>query len=524
MIVTKDEINRVIGFNLSKSTYLKAVAWYILIVGIVCIVSHFGLWQKYYQLAIQKGSVLSVAVFSAAIYLLMSVMQFLLVKLLPIHNSDEFDERFRDKIAIVIPCHNSSSVIAQTLDRALLHFDGNSIYVADNNRHERPQDSTPVIALEKGVNYIYYPKSGKTNALYETGKTIQANYDYFLLIDDDTLLPRNFCPSEKFFEDEKVSTVGFGIKIKELDAVSENLVDWEYKMLSWRGAARKYWSLKLAFGIAHMWRTEAFLEVYEINPCRTRLPFGEDGWAGLITRMKGNRIKQDTRNFVESYAPKQMFYSLQDLDVTKGKSAISGYDSQNIWKQRVMRWYRNYIIRVPYELSLALYYDAGGVMANIMYRLDLLYCILLAYWSITIPAFLFYVIDTGDWRIWLLVHASAYLFGMTTVLFNNYVTFRRRKDLQIQKKYVILLYPAFTMYVAVMRLFGCLGAILYYIPFCIIKGELEVSGTKGKGELKVSGTKGKGELEVSGMKGKGELKVSDTKGTDITSTSYQSIH
>jgi hypothetical protein len=94
---------------------------------------------------------LSLTVSSAAIFFLMSVMQFLLVRLPPIRNSDKFDEQFRDKITIIISCHNSSGMIAQTLLRALLHFDDRNIYIADNNRHKRPKDKTMVIAA--GIEY-----------------------------------------------------------------------------------------------------------------------------------------------------------------------------------------------------------------------------------------------------------------------------------------------------------------------------------------------------------------------------------
>mmetsp|Transcript_4648 Transcript_4648/g.6878 ORF Transcript_4648/g.6878 Transcript_4648/m.6878 type:complete len:219 (-) Transcript_4648:22-678(-) len=162
--------------------------------------------------------------------------------------------------------------------------------------------------------------------------------------------------------------MGLGIKIKDKKYLSQQMADWEYKTISARWSVKSRLSGTAKMGL--VWRVDAFMYIYERNPARTRLPFGEDGWSGLIARQKGWHIIQDSNNFVETFAPTRFFYNLADLDLgcASAPTQISGYDATNMWKQRTLRWYRNCLKRVPLEFFLCLTYNVGSVTKNIFYR------------------------------------------------------------------------------------------------------------------------------------------------------------
>eukprot|EP00521_Asterionellopsis_glacialis_P010317 CAMPEP_0195306664 /NCGR_PEP_ID=MMETSP0707-20130614/37315_1 /TAXON_ID=33640 /ORGANISM="Asterionellopsis glacialis, Strain CCMP134" /LENGTH=426 /DNA_ID=CAMNT_0040370885 /DNA_START=259 /DNA_END=1536 /DNA_ORIENTATION=- len=390
IIIQKKELLELLRGELGWRNYLFAAVYFAVL---ALPAYYFEIWNMWYGFEFDDKDLSFTAMFivSFVIFVFLATIQVLTLRITSFEQMQASDENFLDDIAVIIPCHNSGDVLRATLNRALLHFEGSQIFVADNNKTPNPVDDSPSITTELGCNYRYFSEPGKTKALYEIGSDLREikSYKYFFLLDDDTLLPEKLSLSDEVFDDPKVAGLGLGIKIKDKNHLSQQMADWEYKLIStrWSVKSRLAGTAKMAHGIAVVWRADAFMHIYERNPSRTRLPFGEDGWSGLIARQKGWRIIQDSNNFVETFAPTRFFYNLHDLDLgcASTPTQISGYDATNMWKQRTLRWYRNYLKRMPHEFLLCLTYNAGSVLKNICYRLDWIYGALLVYWSIGIP-------------------------------------------------------------------------------------------------------------------------------------------
>jgi glycosyltransferase involved in cell wall biosynthesis len=95
------------------------------------------------------------------------------------------------KVAVIIPCHNESTSIAQVLakfprEKLLHHALQLDIYVIDNCS----SDGTAEVAAKMGANVIYEPKKGKGNALRAGFRSIPDDVDYVVMLDgDNTYLP-----------------------------------------------------------------------------------------------------------------------------------------------------------------------------------------------------------------------------------------------------------------------------------------------------------------------------------------------
>lgn len=90
------------------------------------------------------------------------------------------------KVAVVIPCYNEASSIAQVISkfpRNLLEQFGIQLqlYVVDNNS----SDDTAAIAQAHGATVIHEPKRGKGNALRTGFRNIAQDTDYVVMLDGD---------------------------------------------------------------------------------------------------------------------------------------------------------------------------------------------------------------------------------------------------------------------------------------------------------------------------------------------------
>lgn len=104
-------------------------------------------------------------------------------------------------VAVLIPCHRSEDDIVETVQSCLVHFQAKQIFVMDNSDY--PEDSQSMqAALENAelhcVHYIFQPIGNKTLALY-AGAIAAKDYEYLLLVDDDTRLPQDFCVDRAMF-------------------------------------------------------------------------------------------------------------------------------------------------------------------------------------------------------------------------------------------------------------------------------------------------------------------------------------
>ena len=486
LIVSLKEFKQVVLFKLPKEKYFRAFIWYILLAAIA-----YGLYISYSYLYRETSFIFDLHdslkligfAFIISIYFVITLIIASTTNVKAIDTDKPKDQDFIDQICVLIACHNSEDVVGDTLESALKTFRGEQLYVADNNNSPQPlNDETKKICERYGANYLYFPIGNKGNALKCALKIIDPKYKYVLTLDDDTLLPPHFNPNKKYFEeDETVSSIGFGIKMKDLNTMSEKLADFEYKLNSLRDYAKNDISTFFIVGIAGLWKRNIFDSIININPTSTKSyllnkdlgyesPYAEDSFNGLLSRLLGYKQKMDFDNFVESYAPPRFFYSWQDFCGTSGN--ISGYNSLNHYAQRALRWYRSQLNRLPQEIYLMLVYNAAHVndnicvkiIKNIKYRLEVIWQIILLYFASGIIINSYFLLGQGEYMKWIYIHAGLYLFGILSNLVTNYIIFRNRPDLKISLS-VILLYPLFTTFVAFCRMIGVIGALTYFIPF-----------------------------------------------------------
>ena len=379
---------------------------------------------------------------------------------------------FVNRVAVIVPCHNSQDVIESTIEALLVHFPGEAIYIAENSNTMEPKSNETVnICRSRGVNYNYYSKPSKTHALLQTSKQLPVKYDYIFTIDDDTIVSKDFVFTDELFkEDSNVITVGYTIKMKDTNTIQEKCANVDYIYNSTNDYYRNTSTPMFVVGIAGMWLRDKFEEVYSKNPSLNTYPYGEDSWNGIITRMNGYRIKYDISNEVYSYAPDRFFFSINEL-LCSGES-ISGYGATNMWKQRALRWYRSIILRIPYEIFIFIVYNCSNkndpiykrVFSNIIYRMDYIYSLLLIYFSTTLPIFLLFNSEEVGLYAFIKIRVMLYFITIINIILKNAIIFRNRPDLRVSEWKVILFYPLFSFFNNLMRTAGIIGSLLFYIP------------------------------------------------------------
>ena len=488
LLVTIPEFKKIFLCKYSIKRYLFVFLWYLFICTFIFVLYEY---VKYYHISYDKNvfvfNVNNIMImFSLFCYSIINILNFIFLKI-----PDELDEsyvnniewNFRERTAIVIACHNSEDVIGKTLEKAIIHYLPENIYVADNNKtQEPPNTKTKDITESLKCNYVYIPRPNKTGALRVVVNKIYKDYEYLILLDDDTLFPDRFNLSEReFLNNKKVCGVGFGIRGGSLENLVEECVDYEYKVWCYKSYMKSFASSDFIIGIAGIWKSKIFREIININPAGNSLPFGEDGFNGMIARRNGYVIQQDFQNMFKTYTPNKLFYNYKELMCMS--SNISGYNSTNIWKQRVLRWYRSGTIRILNEFLVAVIFDASNpentyikrFIQNIFFRLNYLWRILILYWSIMIPMTIYFY--RNDLMTLIFIKIFLYVFGVIAHVI-NFFRFYFRTDLQFNF-YICLIYPVFSSFMAIMKLFGFLSSLTFYIPF-----HLDLSLYQNKFELK----------------------------------------
>lgn len=396
----------------------------------------------------------------------------------------EKDTEQLSKVAVLITCHNSEDVIINTIEKALHTFLPEQIYIADNNNSPNPiTDTMKNICQDYGINYLYFPVGCKGNAIKEALTLIDNKYKYIMTLDDDTLLPEDFNPTFSYFDNERVSSIAFGIKMIKKDNLSERFANFEYILNSLRFYFDNYTTNKFIIGIAGLWKRDILSYIINNNPTAMKAsylgkdldvfqtPYGEDSFNGLINRLLGYKSMMDINNFVESYAPPRLFYTMNEL-LCRSTSHISGYNSLNHYSQRAMRWYRSPIVKIPSEIYLLLTYNASDstdnlfhkIWKNVVYRLIIIFDMVLLYFAIFLAYNIVLLIKYEDYILWGIFQASIYVCGIINNCLINYYTLRNKPELQIGID-IVLLYPFFTGFVLICRFVGFVGALLWYIPF-----------------------------------------------------------
>lgn len=284
-----------------------------------------------------------------------------------------------ENVHVIVPVHKADDTIKDNVKHLVDLFEQN-IWIAENDGTDHENMVLKEMCDTFRLRYVHYPLANKTNALYRTACLVQQTHpevQYIILLDDDTVLPKNFFLRHDLLADP--TTAGYccciGINKTKPFNIFEHWVDFEYRTISFRNRARNYQTLKFLHGIICVYKLKEFLEIFRFNYCQPHgLPFGEDAFAGVTTRMIGYQMKQDNFNTVLTYCPRTLFSFCSNR--------FQGYGASSLFKQRALRWYLSWPRRIPNEIALFLCYDCGSWVGNILYRIDCLWYLFVLYVSI----------------------------------------------------------------------------------------------------------------------------------------------
>ncbi|KAL1503579.1 hypothetical protein AB1Y20_012057 [Prymnesium parvum] len=366
------------------------------------------------------------------------------------------DPRFTAQVGVVIPCHRSADEISLTLRAVVRHFPAENVVVVDNADAAEPPDDTAarVAAVDARVSYVYEGRGHKTNALLVGLRHLPPRCKYVLHVDDDTVLPEHFVVDPRKFAEPAVAAVAYGIEMGHSNAVQQ-AVDFELKHLSTMRQLQAYWAtVWFCHGIVGLWRRERFATLLAEHPF---LPFGEDGWLGMLNLLHNDRMEMEMRSFVRSYAPPTLLPTL--------RQRVQGYGASSIWKQRAMRWFVNAPRRIIWRLLLVVYYDCGQPHRKIgfvVFSITHLTRIWLA--MIHLPLELFYMFqesEFGRFGMWFTVF---YLVAVLESAIVNWVVWRNLPSLQVSWQ-TVLRQPLYYQFLFICTFVGHWRCALYYVPF-----------------------------------------------------------
>ena len=369
-------------------------------------------------------------------------------------------KKSRENTAVIVTCHQAEEEIRKNALHLRSLFD--YIFIADNDNNESENLELKEFCRANNLIYIHYGIPNKTNAILQTAIYIEKEFPLItkvVLLDDDTILEDNFFIRDDLLSQSTVAgyTCVIGIQKSSSCNMLEELIDFEYRTISYRNRSRNWHSLKFLHGIICVYRLQPLLEIYRWNPCNVGgLPFGEDAFAGITARNIGYSLKQDHLNSVLTFCPKRLF-SFQ-------AKRTQGYGASSLFKQRVLRWYLSWPRRVPNEFGLLFFYDCGSSFGNILYRFDFVWYI--------------WILSIASWWIGILVeiclsfdnfmkfsrlHILFYVLNVATAFLRRSIMSKREgKNIRML---IPFLFPLFLLILMFFYSFSFLISVLYYIPF-----------------------------------------------------------
>lgn len=370
------------------------------------------------------------------------------------------DPDFVARIGYIVPCHKSEKEISRTVQSILESgIDPKHVVVIDNANTSRPPDKTRdvVRGVHEDIKYIYVPIGLKTNALYVGVKNLPASVEFVVHLDDDTIVPGHQMIYDKsHFDDPRVAAVSYGIEIERTGAI-QSLVDFEFRLWShWRYYRARTSTAWYCHGIIGMWRRNRFELAMDQHPF---MPFGEDGWLGAIVLCDDQRIEQELRSAVTTFAPERLFPTVGGYLAHGGRS--QGYGASSIWKQRSQRWFCNAPRRLLIRAFLWLCYDAGTIPRQLLFRVEILRHVALTFVVLLYPIFVARVAFDGAWKPFIELKLIVLLTDCVMYFTINYIVWPAE---QRAKLGTVLLYPLYRLFLRLALVVGHWRCVLWYMP------------------------------------------------------------
>ena len=172
----------------------------------------------------------------------------------------------KEKVAVLIPCHNEEQGIGKVMDTipyALLDKQGfeTTVIVIDNNSSDR----TAEIAASKGAHVIFEEAKGKGNAMRKAFNSIDNDTTYVVMLDGDNTydareMLRLIEPLSSGFCDIVVGSRLGGKVTKNAFKTQNRLANWVYTFL-----VRCFYSANITDVLSgyFAWRADVIVEMRE---------------------------------------------------------------------------------------------------------------------------------------------------------------------------------------------------------------------------------------------------------------------
>ena len=381
-----------------------------------------------------------------------------------------------DHTHVIVAAHRAADSLRSMLPSILQTFHPTCVWVADNGYFD---EETQQICKELGVNYRFNSYGNKANALLVVARHIQRTYGNkvknVMLLDDDTILADDFFIRHDLLEPDNVGgyCVGIGVQRSDDKNIWEIVIDYEYRSISYSMQARAAkGTMRFAHGIAAVYKLDKMVELYQKNPALPGgLPFGEDGWAGIVFRSHGYKIVQDNANCVLTFCPRRFF----PPGMCMAQSRLQGYGADSLVKQRGQRWYMNWIRHLPHEFKLFLTYNARSCWGNIAYRIYMLYWLFLNATSVAWLPYWILIFLNKELSFWFVLQLKLALLVTSVVVAWIRVLAFPPKLVEGIYPFAPFLAPVLGIGKTFLRLYAFFNCILWYLPFRRI-GKLEVLG------------------------------------------------
>ncbi len=356
-------------------------------------------------------------------------------------------KKANDDIAIMIACHNSEKVIAETIISCLRHVKPEQIFVIDNANSLQPTDNAREVVrgVHHKVNYVWSHYGNKTVAQYVA--TLISSYRYVLTIDDDVHLPLvlDFCTHRI---NDKVKAICFPVRAIHPTRESSLLVelqDMEYQFSDLAKLVESNYAGGVSFphGAVCLWEKETFQKVLRLHDT---IFYAEDVKLGLILQRLDFRMELVAGSWFDTEAPTTYFG-----------------ETPNLYEQRVRSWEMGrqvIFFKFVYQL---LFVWRSSIRENCFYKVSQFYDVysnLADWWRL--PLFIVMGSDPNFWsRI-----AEFYFYSVLPALAWNYIKlpyFADRKDLQVPLRtcFAVPFYKAMS---SAMAFGGALRAVMIYLP------------------------------------------------------------
>jgi len=290
------------------------------------------------------------------------------------------------------------------------------------------------------------------------------------------LLPEDlYIPINEFTENPKVVALAFTIKAENLTNAngSRNVIttmqDIEYK----KAGVTKLFQSQLgscfyAHGAIAMWEKSVLVRVLEEH---NTLFDGEDLQMGVIMHQFNQNYQMKAVGNVPTPTTVPNHTICCSVNYTKNKNFFyrlftapynCNHAEKSLFQQRVKSWDKAAHRVWPHYLKILFFYWRRSVLGLKIFMIYELWSIIQDWIRVPVLAILIY--ESNNWQPFLITVGVLTLFQIVSLCYMNYWSFRSRPDLQTPFIFCVL-YPGYNFLLIVLRAFGLIYNLLFYLPF-----------------------------------------------------------